>query len=177
MGAGNKEFRQANVLRAMLLECEEEETSLSSIEKSAMWVMESNLDDCTGEALGLVMESLLNSGAADVWYTPIFMKKNRPAYKLSVLCREEDREALENLIFTHTTTIGIRRMPVERTVLERRMETVDTCYGQAQVKICIHNGHEFYYPEYESVKKLCTESGCDYQSVYAEVVRAARACK
>lgn len=92
MGAGNKEFRQANVLRAMLLE-EEETPEPRLIEKpSGMWVLETNLDDCTGEMLGFVMELLFEAGAADVWYTPIYMKKNRPAYMLSVLCDSQRRK-------------------------------------------------------------------------------------
>ena len=88
MGAGNKVFKQANVLRAMLLETSQDENR-------TMWVLETNLDDCTGEILGLAMEMLLDAGAADVWYTPIYMKKNRPAYMLSVLCGESSVEAME----------------------------------------------------------------------------------
>ena len=111
MGAGNKVFKQANVLRAMLLENSQDEDH-------TMWVLETNLDDCTGEMLGLTMEMLLDAGAADVWYTPIHMKKNRPAYMMSVLCRESSIEAMEEIILTQTTTIGIRRYPTERTILE-----------------------------------------------------------
>lgn len=167
MGAGNKEFRQANVLRAMLLE----ETGQRN--HSGMWVMEANLDDCTGEMLGFAMESLLEAGAADVWYTPIFMKKNRPAYTLSVLYQEKDRERLEDIIFTQTTTIGIRRYPVERTVLERRKETVRTTFGPVEVKICTHKGVQYAYPEYESVKDICRNREVDFQTVYCEAKREA----
>ena len=122
MGAGNKVFKQANVLRAMLLENSQDEDH-------TMWVLETNLDDCTGEMLGLTMEMLLDAGAADVWYTPIHMKKNRPAYMMSVLCRESSIEAMEEIILTQTTTIGIRRYPTERTVLERSEIQVETSYG------------------------------------------------
>lgn len=166
MGAGNKEFKQANVLRAMLLMTEEDK-------RDDMWILESNIDDCTGEALGFVMETLLDAGAADVWYTPVFMKKNRPAYVLSILCRGEERERMEEIVLLHTTTIGIRRYPVERTVLEREKRSVQTAYGMAQVKACTYRDHVFYYPEYEDVKGICREHGIDFQTAYYEVRRAA----
>lgn len=137
MGAGNKVFKQANVLRAMLLETSQEEDR-------TMWVLETNLDDCTGEMLGLAMEMLLDAGATDVWYTPIHMKKNRPAYMLSVLCRESSIEAMEEIILTQTTTIGIRRYPTERTILERSEIQVETSYGPADVKVCAYKGRTFF---------------------------------
>ena len=94
IGAGNKDFDHANILRAMIIE-EEEEEKTDSLE-----LLETNLDDCTGEVLGYTMNLLLKAGANDVWYTPIYMKKNRPAYMLSVLCRESSRETMEDIIFT-----------------------------------------------------------------------------
>ena len=159
MGAGNKVFKQANVLRAMLLETSQEEDR-------TMWVLETNLDDCTGEMLGLAMEMLLDAGAADVWYTPIHMKKNRPAYMLSVLCRESSIEAMEEIILTQTTTIGIRRYPTERTILERSKIQVETSYGPADVKVCAYKGRTFFYPEYESIRRICREQGVDFQTAY-----------
>lgn len=195
MGAGNKTFRQANVLRAMLLEAEPEnvdgaepetpsvrisglpsESACMATEdgKNKMWVMESNIDDCTGENLGFVMELLLEAGAADVWYTPIFMKKNRPAYQLSVLYRAEDAEQMEEIILVHTTTIGVRRYPMERTVLAREKKTVQTVFGTAQVKVCTYKDRVFYYPEYEDVKALCRKHDIDFQAAYDEVRSAAK---
>ena len=166
MGAGNKVFKQANVLRAMLLENSQDEDR-------TMWVLETNLDDCTGEMLGLTMEMLLDAGAADVWYTPIHMKKNRPAYMMSVLCRESSIEAMEEIILTQTTTIGIRRYPTERTVLERSEIQVETSYGPADVKVCAYKGRKFFYPEYESIRRICMEQGADFQTAYDQVRRKA----
>ena len=166
MGAGNKVFKQANVLRAMLLENSQDEDH-------TMWVLETNLDDCTGEMLGLTMEMLLDAGAADVWYTPIHMKKNRPAYMMSVLCRESSIEAMEEIILTQTTTIGIRRYPTERTVLERSEIQVETSYGPADVKVCAYKGRKFFYPEYESIRRICMEQGADFQTAYHQVRRKA----
>lgn len=167
MGAGNKVFRQANVLRAMLLETAEDR-------REDLWVLESNIDDCTGEALGFVMEMLLEAGALDVWYTPAFMKKNRPAYVVSVLCKAGDVERMEELVLVHTTTIGIRRYPVERTILAREKRNVQTVYGEAKVKVCSYKEHVFYYPEYEDVKAICAKNPVDFQTAYYEVQKAAR---
>lgn len=166
MGAGKKDFKQANVLRAMILETEESAGD-------QMWVMESNIDDCTGEMLGFAMEMILAAGAADVWATPIFMKKNRPAYMLSVLCREDKVEELETLVLTQTTTIGVRRYPVSRTIMDRRNETVSTRFGDAQVKVCGYKGKQYFYPEYESVKTICREHGVDFRTAYDEIRRKA----
>lgn len=167
MGVGNKVFRQANVLRAMLLETAEDRSE-------DLWVLESNIDDCTGEALGFVMEMLLEAGALDVWYTPAFMKKNRPAYVASVLCKAGDVERMEELVLVHTTTIGIRRYPVERTILAREKRNVQTVYGEAKVKVCSYKEHVFYYPEYEDVKAICAKNPVDFQTAYYEVQKAAR---
>ena len=181
MGAGNRVFNQANVLRAMLLEDSSKEAPLEGIREemkvetsgNPMWVLETNLDDSTGEMLGFAMEALLEAGAADVWYTPIFMKKNRPAYQLSVLCHDSVRKLLEDILFTQTTTIGIRRHKVERTVMEREIRMVKTEDGIVKVKICSHKGKCFCYPEYESVGEICKKTGKDFQSVYWEARRAA----
>ena len=166
MGAGKKDFKQANVLRAMILETEESAGD-------QMWVMESNIDDCTGEMLGFAMEMILAAGAADVWATPIFMKKNRPAYMVSVLCREDKVEELETLVLIQTTTIGVRRYPVSRTIMDRRNETVSTRFGDAQVKVCGYKGKQYFYPEYESVKTICREHGVDFRTAYDEIRRKA----
>lgn len=186
MGAGTRVFKQANVLRAMLLKADgpepgNEDGALgenggghengheNGRDSGAMWVMETNLDDCPGEILGFARELLLEAGAADVWHTPIFMKKNRPAYTLSVLCRKEEREKMEEIILVHTTTIGIRQYPVERTALARKNMTVEMAWGQADVKVCSYKDRKFYYPEYESVRRICRETGKDFMAVYQEV--------
>ena len=133
------------------------------------------MDDCTGEALGYTMEQLLGAGARDVWYVPAYMKKNRPAYILNVLTEEGKREEMESLIFKHTTTIGIRRHEVLRTAMQRRYGKVETRYGEAEVKACMFGGRTEYYPEYESIRKLCEASGAGFQEVFSETVKAAEA--
>ncbi len=177
IGAGNKDFKNANILRAMVIIPEEEEKSENEKkpenETDRMIRLETNIDDCSGEALGFVMEELFKAGAADVWFTPVFMKKNRPAYLLSALCIPERVKALETIIFTHTTTIGIRRTAMERTVLEREIQTVKTELGEAQVKLCKKNGCTVAYPEYESVKKISQDNSLPFPEAYHEIKEAA----
>lgn len=166
LGAGKKDFPGANVLRAMLIK---EETK----PEKRLWMLESNIDDCSGEVMGYCLECLLEAGARDAFFTPIYMKKNRPAYQVSVLCDEEQIEKMNAILFRETTTIGVRRYPVEREVLERRIEEVSTPYGQAKVKVCILDGKEIRYPEYESVKKLAREQGMAYEEMYQVVKKQA----
>ncbi|MDE6937299.1 MAG: nickel pincer cofactor biosynthesis protein LarC, partial [Lachnospiraceae bacterium] len=110
MGAGKRDYGRASVLRGMLIEPEEPKEEIGINETDVICKLESNIDDCTGEALGYVMDRLLEAGARDVNYTPIYMKKNRPAYQLNVICKEDSVPEMEEIIFRETTTIGIRRM-------------------------------------------------------------------
>lgn len=148
IGAGKRSYERPSFLRAMLIEkCIQEEDSI--------YKLETNVDDCTGEALSYVMKRLLEAGARDVYFTPIYMKKNRPAYELSVICDEHNRESLEQIIFEETTTIGIRRMKLERTVLSRECAKVVLKEGEIKAKKCtLPDGRVRYYPEYESVLAL-----------------------
>lgn len=128
--------------------------------------METNIDDCSGEMLGFVLEQLIENGALDVFYTSIFMKKNRPAYRLSVVCHEEQLDILQKIIFKQTTTIGIRYRKEQRTVLPRQIKTIETPLGELLVKEVIIDGESRRYPEYESAKKLALENHCSLQEVY-----------
>lgn len=92
--------------------------------------------------------------ALDVFYTPIFMKKNRPAYKLSVLCDVGNEKIIEDLIFSHTTSIGIRKIPVERDILDREEISIAYKGDEYFYKVVSHNDNKYVYPEYESAKKL-----------------------
>lgn len=115
MGAGKREYEGTGILRAMLLE------SGSAEAADTIWRLESNLDDCSGEVLGFVMDELFAAGARDVYYTPIYMKKNRPAVQINIICREQDVDKLQNILFCNTTTIGVRRCRMERTILPREI--------------------------------------------------------
>ena len=165
LGAGKRTYERPSLLRAMMLETEEND------EKDTIWKLECNIDDCTGEALGYCMGKLLRSGARDVHYIPVYMKKNRPAYQLDVICDDTTRETLENIIFAETTTIGIRRCRMERTVMKREFETVTTEYGEATVKICCHGEIKKVYPEYESAAAIAEKSGMSVGEVGAWMVQ------
>ena len=164
LGAGKRSYNGASgILRALLVQDASAEKKPT---EDNVWLLEANIDDCPGEALAFTMDYLFENGAKDVYYTPIYMKKNRPAYMLSVICSEKMIERLEGIIFTNTTTIGIRRQEIQRTVLPREQRLVTTPYGDALVKACFYQDKTFIYPEYESLKVLCQKSGQDYLSMY-----------
>ena len=123
------------------------------------------MDDCSGEILGYTMECLLAAGALDVHYTAIYMKKNRPAWELTVLCHAQNREELEKIIFAETTTIGIRRTLMQRDMLPRERCLVQTEYGEVQVKLC---GGKCYV-EYDSAAEIARKNGVPLQKVYDSV--------
>ena len=131
-----------------------------------IWKLECNIDDCGGEVLGYTMERLMDTGALDACYLPIYMKKNRPAYMLTVLCRPEDRERLEDIIFEETTTIGIRRALMQRTILQRRKSTEQTSLGDVAVKTMKKKNGEVPTLEYESVAAIAREQHLPFREVY-----------
>lgn len=166
IGAGKRKYKCPGILRAMLIRDKIE----VSTQSDKMWKLETNIDDCSGECLGYVMEQLLEAGARDVSYIPIFMKKNRPAYEMNIICAKEDIDRLEAIVFRETTTIGIRRIPVDRSILQRETRQINTSVGTAQVKICTAGENRYIYPEYDSVAALCKASGLSFQEVLRKVV-------
>ena len=169
IGAGKRQYECPGILRAMLIREAEKNTEIqkfSDTESDTIIKLESNIDDCSGETLGYVMELLYEAGAREANYMPVFMKKNRPAWLLTVICKEDQVSGMERIIFKETTTIGIRRQKMERTVLKREKRTVVTPLGDVEVKVCIFDGQEYIYPEYESVKKLCKKTGVSYREAY-----------
>ena len=164
-GAGTKDLEIPNLLKVSLGEYAESDEDFSDKEDSVL-VLETNLDDCTGEYLGYVLERLFEQGALDVFFTPIFMKKNRPAYRMTVICEPEDMRKMEELIFMHTTTIGLRKRLENRTVLPRKKEVLRTKYGELEVKKVAVGAKERLYPEYESAKKLAMEQGVPLKEIY-----------
>ena len=167
-GAGKRDYACPGILRAMLIRPAEEELQNRIVK------LESNIDDCSGEALGYVMERLFEAGARDVHYVPAFMKKNRPAWILGVICGEEDVSRMEKIIFEETTTIGIRRTAMERSVLKRCSITVSTPLGDARVKVCETGGKQRFYPEYESTAELSRKNGSNFTEVYQMIINCSR---
>ena len=169
-GAGKRTYTGVSgFLRAMLLQSsagEDHDTILS---------METNIDDCTGEALSFTLQQLLKEGALDAFCIPIYMKKNRPAYLLKVLCQPDDRAKMEAIIFHNTTTIGIRFQEMHRTKLDRRIIAVETPWGMADVKCCTYGSDTYYYPENDSVKQLAFLNEVGFSEMYGMIQAYTRA--
>lgn len=163
LGAGKRDYKErTNILRAILIDEAE-----GPWEKDQVVKLESDIDDASGEVLGYTMKKLMDAGALDVHFTPIYMKKNRPAYELTVICKEDRKEAMENILFSETTTIGIRELaPLMRSILHREEKEVDTAYGRVQVKEVTLGSEKRRYPEYESVKKRAEEKQVPFQTVF-----------
>lgn len=155
IGAGTKDFdKHPNILRVILGEVPPpppsgEPQPVEQIRASPadgaretgswimrqLWVLEANIDDMTGEAAGYLMEVLLEAGCLDAWLCPILMKKGRPAFTVSVLCEQHDQERFVRLLFTESSTLGVRRRSVERCALRRKTVPVSTTFGDVRVKV------------------------------------------
>lgn len=169
LGAGKRAYTdRSGILRAFLIRGEDDEG------RDKVVKLETDIDDCSGEVLGYVMKKLFKAGAKDVHYAPIFMKKNRPAWELTVICREDKVEEMEKIIFTETTTIGIREYPLRRSILDREEKEVETVYGKASVKQVSLGKMIRSYPEYETVKKLAKKSKVPFMDVFDAVKEAAK---
>jgi uncharacterized protein (DUF111 family) len=159
-GAGDKDFpEQANVLRVMLGQPSGAEEALS------VSVIEANIDDMNPQILAYATERLLTSGALDVTVQPVMMKKGRPGNLLRVIAKPEDREAIAQLIFAETSTLGLRFYPAERRVQARTWTEVETPFGKVRVKV---SSEGYYAPEYEDCRKLALESGVALKHIIAE---------
>ena len=163
-GAGTREYKKfPNALRVLVGEQELSSATkpLASLGSSdeRLWMIETNMDDISPQILGHVMDRAFDLGALDCYFTSVQMKKNRPGVLLSILCREEQRAGLNELLFSETTTLGIRAYEVERRALERRIVTVETQYGPIDVKVAQLNGHIVKeMPEYEQCRQAAREA-------------------
>lgn len=170
IGAGKREYERPSLLRAMIIDTLGEPEEVKKNENEEVIVkLECNVDDCGGEAFGYCMEQLFAAGARDVFYIPVYMKKNRPAYEVEVICEPQDVEKMEAILFTETTTIGIRRTKMERTILKRNIITMESSFGPVQIKVCEFQDTKWGYPEYESIKKIAMKQGVSYLEVYQVV--------
>jgi hypothetical protein len=152
-GAGDKDLPgRPNLLRVLIGEM------TGAAEATEVYVIEANVDDMSPQVAGYVRERLLEAGALDATFAPVFMKKDRPGFTVSVLAKAEDRERLAELLFEETTTLGLRMYRAERRVLERRWETVETRYGAVRIKIASENGKvRNFAPEYEDCRQRAIE--------------------
>lgn len=164
-GLGKKDIEIPNLLRTVIGE--------EKKNQDGIYVIECNIDDMNSEFYEYVMERLFEAGALDVFLTNIVMKKSRPAVKLSVIAESKYVETLTGIIFSETSTIGVRKYPVERDILCRKTVALDTAYGPVNIKVSYKDGNIMNYaPEYIDVKKAAARSGVPMKQVYFESVRA-----
>ncbi|MEE0955415.1 MAG: nickel insertion protein [Eubacterium sp.] len=144
-------------------------TESGKVQSDVVWKLESNIDDSTGEVLSYCMDLLLDAGALDVSYLPIYMKKGRPAWQLNIICKEETREKLEEIVFRETSTIGIRRVRMERTILSRRFDTCEIVGQKVKRKITtLPDGSVKAAAEYESARRAAEQSGIPLRKILDE---------
>ena len=148
-GMGRKDFEAANCVRAMLGESEDKSDTVSELS--------CNVDDMTAEAIGFAVERLFEGGALEVYTVPIGMKKSRPGTLIRVMCREQDREKMLELIFRHTSTIGVRETVTRRYVMDRSVEVLNTPYGEVRKKQSSGFGSSRCKYEYEDVARIARE--------------------
>ena len=164
-GAGDKDFPEhANVLRAIIAD------RVGASESTTVTVLEANIDDSTPEVLGYALERLLLEGALDATYTPLQMKKNRPASLLRVIANPADQERLAEIVFAETSTVGLRMYTAERRVRERKMVEVDLGYGKVSIKVTESGAA----PEYEDCRALAIATGKPLRQVIADALAVHR---
>ncbi|MGO5065707.1 nickel pincer cofactor biosynthesis protein LarC [Clostridium sporogenes] len=168
-GIGGKDLSDIpNVLRVFIAEYKDQEEK--DIEKEEAIILECNIDDMNSEIYEYVINKLLYEGASDAYITPIIMKKTRPAVKLTVLCKNKLENVMKEIMFKETTTLGIRKYYVEKSMLKRKIEKVKTIYGEVSIKKSYLKGNILNSkPEYEDCKKIALENHISIKDVYEEV--------
>jgi len=165
-GIGSKDLSIPNVLRVFLCETIKEDES----ETVPSFIIECNIDDMNPEFYDYIIDSLFSAGAKDVFITPIIMKKSRPAVKLSVLCTPEAENRVKEVLFRETSTIGVRKYNIDKTMLDRKIELVSTKYGDVNVKSAFYQGVCIKSkPEYEDCIKIARSKKIPVSHIYREV--------
>ncbi len=161
-GIGSLDGPIPNVLRVFLCESMEQ--------KASSFIVECNIDDMNPEFYDYIIDSLFTAGAKDVYLTPIIMKKSRPAVKLSVLCTADCEHQVNEILFKETSTIGLRKYAIEKTMLERKIETVQTRFGAVRIKSAFYQGVCIKSkPEYDDCNMIARKQGIPIKQVYQEV--------
>jgi pyridinium-3,5-bisthiocarboxylic acid mononucleotide nickel chelatase len=170
LGYGHHKYNnRSNTLRATLLKSAED----GEVQHDECLVLESNLDDTIPEIIGSLTQKLMNHGALDVFTSPIQMKKQRPGTLLTVLCKIPDRERMIEMIFTETTTFGIRENLMRRTILERRHIEVKTLYGKVRIKVGTWKGRDITFsPEHSDCVKCAEKYDVAVKTVYEKAIKA-----
>lgn len=166
-GTGEKDFKNPNVLRLSIAE-------LSEIPKNEMIVVEANIDDNSSEYLGIeFQDKLMNAGAIDFYFSQVIMKKGRPGLVLSVICSEDSFENVTDLILNFTSTIGLRYYKVNRIVVDRKIEEVETEFGKFRVKVStMPNGEEKLKPESEDILRVAQEKNINPNTLAQKIIES-----
>ena len=170
-GIGKRDLEIPNVLRVYLGSSEDESNSrIEKTDRNEYYLLETNLDDMNPEYFDFVEERLYEAGAVDVFKIPIIMKKSRPGIILSILTPKERVATLEEIIYQETTTIGLRKYPVEKSMIPRTSKVLETKYGPVKVKYSYHKGQLLKAkPEYEDLKKIARQKGIALPQIYQEI--------
>jgi uncharacterized protein (TIGR00299 family) protein len=173
-GAGDRDLEsQPNVLRLLIGETEDTSNSTEDQIHDEVWVLETNIDDMTGEAIGHCCGILQQAGVLDVYTTAIQMKKNRPGVTLTALCHSDSVAEAERIMFEQTTTLGIRKWTVQRHILQRQQHTVETTWGPLLGKLAtLPSGDQRFSPEYESACEISVREDISLQRVFAAAATA-----
>jgi uncharacterized protein (TIGR00299 family) protein len=165
-GIGQRDTDRPNVLRVFLGE-RPERAPVADVETDDAFLVECNIDDMNPELYDDVMESLFQKGALDVFLTPVIMKKSRPAVKISILCGDRERQAIEEILWLKTSTFGLRTQRVYKTMLKRDFSLRSTKYGEITMKNAYFRGKKIKSkPEYEDCRKLAGEKGVSVKEIY-----------
>ena len=180
-GAGSiispsSEKRLPNILRVLYGDIDKDipgdfgyKAGPATVEK--LFILSTNIDDCSAEIAGYVLEKLFSAGAYDAWTEPVYMKKNRPAFKICALFGRQDLDRFLNIIFTETSSLGVRIEEITRYCLKRKEVNVSLKYGQAKAKIGYLNGKPVTYsPEYESCRELALKTGKPLKEIYQDLM-------
>ncbi|MBW8334880.1 MAG: nickel pincer cofactor biosynthesis protein LarC [Prolixibacteraceae bacterium] len=170
-GIGHRDVSEVpNVLRVFLSETA---TSVGDVKEEVATVLECNIDDMNPERYDFILEQLFNAGASDAWLVPIIMKKSRPAIQLNVLCAPEKVQKMKHIIFTHSTTIGLREYSVKKSILTRTEKTVATKFGAVRVKQSVFEGKVVRSkPEFDDCRTIALQEKISIEEIEREVLKA-----
>lgn len=165
-GAGKRTFPNANVLRGIIYKEASNETTEKN--RDSVIVIETNIDDSSAEEMGYALEQLLKAGVKDVFFTPIVMKKSRPAYSLTAMCKPEVFDEAVRIIFENTSSVGLRYRTADRIIMDREKTEVTTAYGVVHANRFSYGDFSKISLEYDSVKKLAEEKGVGITRIYKD---------
>ena len=168
IGLGKRDFHHANFLRAQIIE--ELPHAGNDPKDCHVYILESNIDDSTPEELGYAMDKLFEAGARDVHFMPCFMKKSRPGVILRAIVDDANLHAVERALFKHTSTIGYRRIPVERNCMSREMQELETPFGKVRLKKSTFEDIKKVKLEFDDLKEIAEKTGLSISEIKSKIL-------